>query len=368
MPWAGQLDFVIVSDPRPKSLLPRLNFSPKPEPKIDRDGPVFDVGPISKMADIDRQALVGMLPKRRDPAMGLQIQTFIAQNGMAKWPTGFAKGYVGQLNGWAYYYSRKLEPGTSGYRAAQELRREAYADGQVGISVVGGQMVLDDKLHDRHCANPECLKKLADDRRLDAKYCDDTCSKDDRRRKDDLKIRDAGRPLSGLIPGGNSPVSKQNQSVSCCPLAKTESPNTYEATYSFRDDVIGQLFADGRITQDQFDAARSYEADADDVGGRLRAAHRDENDISVWRPREPDSKPKSATEIRRSKYPIARIKAANNALGREATALLHATLSSNTTTDVEMLCAALDVLIDSYSDSNEPLKKETTKWITQPAR
>jgi hypothetical protein len=360
-----------VSDPRPAPLLPQLNFSPKPEPKIDRDGPVFDVGPISKMADIDRRALAGMLPKRRDPAMGLLIQTFIAQNGMAKWPTGFAKGYVGQLKeGWAYYYSRKLERGTSGYRAAQELRRETYADGQVGISVVGGQMALDDKLHDRHCANPECLKKLADDRRLDAKYCDDTCGKDDRRRKADLKIKDAGRPLSGLIHEGTSPVSKQNQSVRCCPPAKTGPPNTYEATRSFRDDVIGQLFADGRIAQDQFDAARSYEADVDDVGCRLRAAHRDENDISVWRPREPDSKPKSATEIQRSKYPspLARIKAANKALGREATALLHAALTSNTIDDVEMLSAALDDLIDTYSDSNEPLKKETTKWTTQPAR
>jgi hypothetical protein len=149
------------------------------------------------------------------------------------------------------------------------------------------------------------------------------------------------------------------------------SENTYrEGSRSFRDDPIARLFAHGEITEDQYDAAAGYMTDLDEVGARLRAPHRDELDISVWIPRAPDSNAPTGREIRALPNPtaLARIRAANKAMGREATALLHAALVSNTVADVEMLRVALDALITSRKIQwTKPREKSSTR-STSPSQ
>jgi hypothetical protein len=253
------MDFVIVSDPRPKPLLPQLNFSPKPEPKIDRDGPVFDVGPISKMADIDRRALAGMLPKRRDPAVDAAIEAYLAKHrnrtrvappvegasssqaaemlseflvknskgkvvrpeqidraAIAKevasfpWEAGVTKVPVGFVT--TKYGAQALRDLKGQSRASAMAYRRYQAKGSSGyrsaeeirktvssagsnLSLLGGILALDNDL-ENVCAYPLCLKPLEKDRRSHARYCKgQDCAQRDRRRLASLKAHDANQPL-----------------------------------------------------------------------------------------------------------------------------------------------------------------------------
>jgi hypothetical protein len=204
---------------------------------------------------------------------------------------------------------------------------------------------------ERYCADPKCKTRktrqpLAADRHVDVMYCNSTCVKRHRRALDKPKIKVANSPLS---PKNNkSELGHPTQIVDIVevsPPTKKEfiSRNTYREVWSFRDNVFGRLYLLDLITFPQFDAVNDYLLDLDEVGwggGSLRAPHRDKADTDVWVPREPDSK--YAT-------PLARIKAANQAMGRSSTELLHAALVTNTTVtiDLETLRAVLDQLIKS---------------------
>jgi hypothetical protein len=213
-----------------------------------------------------------------------------------------------------------------------------------------------------------CLKPLKKGRHSDARYCrGKDCAQRDRRRLAKLNISDANQPLRRKL--FCSEVAPSNDAIDIVDVSsrvKSEViyQNTYEGFRSFCDDPIGRLFAHGEITQAQYDAVVDYMVDLDEVGARLRAPHRDELDISVWIPREPESNAATGREIRALPNPTAltRIRAANRAMGREATALLHTALASNAIDDVEMLRAALDALITSRKPQwTKPREKSSTR-------
>jgi hypothetical protein len=264
--------------------------------------------------------------------------------------------------------------GSSGHNSAQAVRAIVYSDGSNLSSQANPLGIALDNDLENVCAYPLCLKPLKKDRRSNAQYCvGKDCAQRDRRRLAKLNISDANQPLRRKLSCTEvGPSNDAIDIIGVSSLAKSEViyQNTYEGVRSFRDDPIGRLFANGEITAAQYDAAAHYMADLDEVGGRLRASHRDELDISVWIPREPDSNALTGREIRAlpNRTALDRIRAANNAMGREVTALLHATLASNATNDVEMLRAALDAIISSRKPQwTKPPEKSSTRSTSPSA-
>jgi hypothetical protein len=451
MPLAGQLDFVIVSNPvpsrnpiEPVNGRTPLNFE-KPEPST------------VKRLGAGHQYAPGMAPKPRDPVADAAIEAYLAKHKdgtrsapplpvegppsrrQLRWATemrskflvhdtrgkvalpkqinrtviveklesfpwaagvtrilvGFAVTLYGQKTALAFagyvpakgkraaydrqadadyqHYRRRQCVGSSGYNSATSVREMIYADGS-NLSYQASELALDSDLEDV-CAYPLCLKPLGKDRHFDSRYCiGRNCAQRDRRRLAKLKVNDANRPLRRKFSCTEvGPSTDLIDIVDVSSLTESEVifQNTYRRGYrSFRDDPIGRLFAAGLITQDQFDAAADYMADLDEIGARLRAPHRDELDISVWIPRSPDSAAQSATEIKRSKAPspLTRIRVANQVMGREATALLHTVLVSNTITSIELLRAVLDALITSrYLQWTKPPEKSSTRSTSRSA-
>ncbi len=315
-------------------------------------------GKVVKPQQIDRAAIAK------------EVESFPWEAGITKVPTGFCttkygrkavRDYRGQANDDHQQYRRRQPAASSGHNAAQEVRAVVYSDGS-NLSLGGFSPLLNDL--ERVCAYTECLKPLGKDRRVNARYCKGKdCAQRDRRRLAALRVGDANQPLRRKLScTAVEPASDVVDIIDISRLVKSEviSENTYRE--SFRDDPFGRLFVANQITQQQYDAAVAYMHDLDEVGARLRAPHRDETDISVWIPREPDAKAMLATEIKRHSSPLARIRAANQAMGREATALLHAALASNAIADVEMLRYALDKLITSRE---KPWTKPHGKRSTQ---
>jgi hypothetical protein len=333
-------------------------------------------------------------PKQVDhAAIAKELESFPWKDGVTRIPTGFATtkygmeaalafaGYVPAKGRRAAYdrqanadhqHSRRYpEPGSSGHRSEEEIREVLYADGS-NLSYQAGFLSLANDL-ENVCAFPPCLKPLKKGRHSDSRYCvGKNCAQRDRRRLAKLNVSDANQPLRRkFFCTEVEPTSDAVDIIYVSSLMESEvvSENTYEGFRSFRDDPIGQLAAQGEITQAQYYAAVDYMVDLDEVNARLRAPHRDELDISVWIPREPDSNARLATEIKRSKYPspLARIRAANKAMGRAATALIHAALASNTIDDVEMLRVALDALITSRKPQWTKPREKSSIRSTSPS-
>jgi hypothetical protein len=342
------------------------------------------------------------LPKRLNAAaLAAKFESFSWKDGTTKIPMGFCTteygkravaAYKGQAS-WDYTYYRRSQPsgaseGTSGsggsgaYNATQSVRNTVYSDGS-NLSLLGGFSTLLPMPADRYCAYTKCTNgsfagrpcraALDPDRHIDVKYCDKDCAQKHRRLLAKDKTRVANEPLKPKIfCAVEEPANDVIDVVDVSSPVKPDviSENTYrEGFRNFRDDPIGQLFAHGEITQAQYDATVDYVADLDEVGARLRAPHRDELDISVWIPRAPDSNAPTGREIRASRNPtaLARIRAANQAMGREATALLHAALASNTIDDVEMLRAALDALITSRKPQWTKPREKSSIRSTSPS-
>ena len=178
--------------------------------------------------------MVGMLPKKRDPAIAAMILAFIAKNGVAKLPPGFADGYTGQLKDDAQYYRGRQQIGSSRHKAIEAIRKSGYTD---NLSIVGGFLSLDGKLHDRHCALPSCLKRLDDDKPPQTKYCNNTCSQKDRRR---LKALDkiaanSAEKLILLVP-----------SARCGLFAYARSPETDFRSNAYSNAARAALYASKR--------------------------------------------------------------------------------------------------------------------------
>jgi hypothetical protein len=339
-------------------------------------------------------------------AIANELETFPWKDGITRIPTGFAttkygraaalafagyapaKGlrvaYDRQANADHQHYRRRQAAGSSGHNSAQEVRAAVYSDGS-NLSLLGGFSTLLPMPADRYCAYTKCTNgsfagrpcraALDPDRHIDVKYCDRDCAQKHRRLLAKDKTRVANEPLKPQIFCViEEPANDVIDIVDVYSPVKPDviCENTYrEGSRNFRDDPIGQLAAHGEITEAQYNAAVEYMADIDEVGARLRAPHRDEMDISVWIPRAPDSNAVLATEIKHSKYPspLARIRAANKAMGREATAALHATLASNTIDDVHMLRVALDQLIASREliQWTQPREKSATRSTSPSA-
>jgi hypothetical protein len=297
------------------------------EPTIDPEAPVFDTSPIARESDdrppepeptpppkpFDQAAWLADLYKEfhdpaklaaatrdfpriydgvttiRDPILAAKIDLFIRVHGILKIPTGFVvtkygseavQAYNGQARDDYRKYIGRADKGTSSFRAAQAIRKFAYAD---GLSVVGGQMSIEDELHEHHCQNPLCLKSL-EGRRPQTRYCDDKCSKADRRRLavlDRIAASGAQNAVRVSSPSIVADLPSKINDFDAAKGSKTDSCNTIE-----------QMAHPTRIGQLQYEAETALCCILDILNGRTKAsrgaADLDLNDIA-WQPLPQDS-------------------------------------------------------------------------------
>jgi YD repeat-containing protein len=124
-----------------------------------------------------------------------------------------------------------------------------------------------------------------------------------------------------------------------CP--ETRQPLT--VARNLRDDLIGQLHADGTITTVQYNAARAFQADIEETSGQLRGPTNGLTDIGGWK----SSKPSPD----RNRRPTRRIAHARDQLGTALVNVLHAVaIGGQTPSDdgVRLLHQALDKLAVIY--------------------
>jgi hypothetical protein len=251
----------VPAEPLPKgygfSILDESEIAADPGP----DASVFDSGSISRM----NQPLVGMAPRRRDPAAGMipqafirkhgglpfgytvaeesaLIQNFIARHGLRLIPPGAAATAAGKR--WvtpseeARLRHYKPVPGDATYKAQEQIRLDAgvYED---RLSVQESEMSLSEgkyarlawdstikgyrqavpksqklpkegKLPDRPCQNPECFNEIDEKEHHNVKCCSAKCTARAKElRRLDRKNQKAGRPIhyrnesdvSAAIPG-----------------------------------------------------------------------------------------------------------------------------------------------------------------------